>query len=205
MSKKQSIARSLVELKTIDGRINKIIENGVFITYKTKYKNTRYTEEDFRRSAISDYQSIADLINRRDKIKNAIVLSNATTLVEVAGEQMTVSQAIEYKNTIAYQRELLVKMKQQRQMVVVEVDMHRQRVQNKVDENVRIICGKDAKPDAGTLKMVMDGIMANDPVDVYDPLNLDKVIEGMERDIEDFTANVDFVLSESNAITMIEV
>lgn len=205
MSKKQSIARSLVELKTIDGRINKIIENGVFITYKTKYKNTRYTEEDFRRSATSDYQSIADLINRRDKIKNAIVLSNATTLVEVAGEKMTVSQAIEYKNTIAYQTAMLAKMKQQRQMVVVEVDMHRQRVQNKVDENVRIICGKDAKPDAGTLKMVMDGIMANDPVDVYDPLNLDKVIEGMERDIEDFTANVDFVLSESNAITMIEV
>ena len=205
MSKKQSIARSLVELKTIDGRINKIIENGVFITYKTKYKNTRYTEEDFRRSAISDYQSIADLINRRDKIKNAIVLSNATTLVEVAGEKMTVSQAIEYKNTIAYQTAMLAKMKQQRQMVVVEVDMHRQRVQNKVDENVRIICGKDAKPDAGTLKMVMDGIMANDPVDVYDPLNLDKVIEGMERNIEDFTANVDFVLSESNAITMIEV
>lgn len=205
MSKKQSIARSLVELKTIDGRINKTIENGVFITYKTKYKNTRYTEEDFRRSVTADYQSIADLINRRDKIKNAIVLSNATTLVEVAGEKMTVSQAIEYKNTIAYQRELLAKMKQQRQMVIVEVDMHRQRVQNKVDENVRIICGKDAKPDAGTLKMVMDGIMANDPVDVYDPLNLDKVIEGMERDIEDFTANVDFVLSESNAITMIEV
>jgi len=205
MTTKQSIARSLVELKTIDGRINKTINNGIFITYKTKHKNTRYTEEEFRKTATSDYYSIADLINRRDKIKNAIVLSNATTIVEVSGEKMTVSQAIEYKNTIAYQTAMLSKMKQQRQMVIVEVDAHRQRVQNKVDENIKIICGKDGKPDAATLKMVMDGISAGDPVDVYDPLNLDKIIENMEKDIEDFAANVDFVLSESNATTFIEV
>ena len=89
--------------------------------------------------------------------------------------------------------------------MIVEVDAHRQKVQTKVDENVRIICGKDSKPDAATLKMVSDGITAGDPIDVYDPLNLDKVIDGMEREIEDFKANVDFVLSESNATTMIEV
>jgi len=34
---------------------------------------------------------------------------------------------------------------------------------------------------------------------------LDKIIENMEKDIEDFAANVDFVLSESNATTFIEV
>jgi hypothetical protein len=205
MSTKQSITRSLVELKTIDGRINKIIDGGLFMTFKTKSKNTRYNEEDFKKSATADFQSVTDLIKRRDQIKNAIVLSNATTMVEIAGAKMTVSQAIEFKNTIAYKAALLATLKQQRQMVIVDVDAHRQKVQNKVDENIRIICGKDAKPDAATLKMVSDGITAGDPVDVYDPLNLDKVIEGMEREIEDFRANVDFVLSESNAITLIDV
>lgn len=202
---KQSITRSLVELKTIDGRITKIIDGGLFMTYKTKYKNTRYTEEDFKKSATADYQSLTDLIKRRDQIKNAIVLSNASTMVEIAGTKMTVSQAIEFKNTIAYKSALLATLKHQRQMVIVEVDVHRQKVQTKVDDNIRIICGKDAKPDAATLKMVTDGITAGDPIDVYDPLNLDKVIESLEREIEDFRANVDFVLSESNAITLINV
>lgn len=205
MSKKQSITRSLVELKTIDGRISKIIDGGLFMTYKTKSKNTRHTEEDFRKSATADFQSVTDLIKRRDQIKNAVVLSNATTMVEIAGTKMTVSQAIEFKNTINYKSALLSTLKQQRQLVIVEVDAHRQKVQHKVDENVRIICGKDAKPDAATLKTVTDGIAANDPVDVYDPLNLDKVIDSMEQEIEDFRANVDFVLSESNAITLIDV
>jgi len=205
MSTKQSITRSLVELKTIDGRITKIIDGGVFMAYKTKYKNTRYNEEDFKKSATADYQSLTDLIKRRDQIKNAIVLSNATTLVEIAGIKMTVSQAIEFKNTIAYKSALLATLKHQRQMVIIEVDAHRQKVQNKVDENVRIICGKDAKPDAATLKMVTDAITAGDPIEVYDPFNLDKVIESLEREIEDFRANVDFVLSESNAITLINI
>jgi len=205
MATKQSVTRSLVEIKTIDGRITKIIDGGLFMTYKTKYKNTRHTEEDFKKSATADFQSINDLIKRRDQIKNAIVLSNATTMVEIAGAKMTVSQAIEFKNTIAYKTAILAMLKKQRQIVIVEVDAHRQKVQTKVDENVRIICGKDSKPDAATLKMVSDGITAGDPIDVYDPLNLDKVIDDMEREIDDFKANVDFVLSESNATTMIEV
>lgn len=205
MTTKQSITRSLVELKTLDGRIRRILENGIFMTYKTKYKNTRYTEEDFKQTATSDFQSANDLMARRDKIKNAIVLSNATTLVEIAGTKMTVSQAIEFKNTIAYKTEMLALLKKQRQMVIVEVDAHKQRVQTKVDDNVKIICGKDGKPDAGIIKTVTDGIMAGDPIDVYDPLNLDKVIKQMETEIEDFRANVDFVLSESNATTLIEV
>ena len=175
------------------------------MTYKTKYKNTRYTEEDFKQAATADFQSANDLMARRDKIKNAIVLSNATTLVEIAGTKMTVSQAIEFKNTIAYKMDMLALLKRQRQMVIVEVDAHRQRVQTKVDDNVKIICGKDGKPDAAMIKTVTDGIMAGDPIDVYDPLNLDKVIKQMETEIEDFRANVDFVLSESNATTLIEV
>ena len=205
MSSKQSITRSLVELKTLDGRIRRILDGGVFMTYKTKYKNTRYAEEDFKQTATSDFQSANDLMARRDKIKNAIVLSNATTMVDIAGTKMTVSQAIEFKNTIAYKSEMLALLKKQRQMVVVEVDAHRQRVQTKVDDNVKIICGKDGKPDASIIKTVTDGIMAGDPIDVYDPLNLDKVIKQMETEIEDFRANVDFVLSESNATTLIEI
>ena len=167
--------------------------------------NNRGATASFRCEIAATRNFVNSTERLRDQIKNAIVLSNATTMVEIAGNKMTVSQAIEFKNTIAYKTEILASMKKQRQTVIIEVDAHRQRVQTKVDENVRIICGKDAKPEAATLKMVSDGIATGDPIDVYDPLNLDKVIDSMEREIEDFKANVDFVLSESNATTLIEV
>lgn len=201
----QSITRSLVEIKTLDARINKIIENAVFTSYKTKTRNHNLNKDEFRKTANADYQSLNDLIYRRDKIKNAIVLSNSVTMVEIAGKKMTVSQAIEFKNTIEYKRNIVFKMRQQRQNVTIESENHRNRVQNKIDENIKIICGKDTKADATTIQTITDGITKGDPIEIFDPLGIDDLISDLETEIEDFSANVDFVLSESNALTQITV
>jgi hypothetical protein len=200
-----SIARALVELKTLDSRINKIIGESSFIVCKTKNKNYQYNEVDFKKSAESSYQSLNDLIIRREKIKSAIVISNAKTEVEIAGRKMTVSQAIDFKNTIQYKRTILDTLKRQKQYAIVESESHRQRVQQKIDENIKIVCGKDNKPDAVTIQTITESISKNDPVEVFDPLGLDKVIKDLETEIENFSANVDYVLSESNALTQIMV
>jgi hypothetical protein len=200
-----SIARALVELKTLDSRINKSIGSSNFIICKTKNKNYQVQEEEFKRSVQSEFQSINDLITRRNQIKNAIVQSNAKTEVEVAGIKMTVSAAIEYKKVIEYKHNLLNVLKRQKQVATVESESHRQRVQAKIDENIKIICGKDAKADVNAIQSITDGIMKGDPVEVYDPINIDKVIKELETSIEDFTANIDYVLSESNALTTIVV
>lgn len=201
----QSITRSLVELKTLDNRILKNIESTSFTSFKTKSRNSGLTSDDFRKNATANFDSICDLIIRRDKIKNAIVLSNSTTIVEVAGKKMPVSQAIEFKHTIQYKRELVAKLRDQRQIVTIESENHRNRVQTKIDENIRIICGKDAKADAQSIQTISDGITKNDPIEIFDPLGIDKIIADLETEIEDFSANIDFVLSESNAITQIVV
>lgn len=198
-----SIARALVELKTLDSRINKITTDTQWIITKTKNKNSNYSENEYAKSTLSEFQSLNDLITRRDKVKNAIMQSNSTTKVEVGGNTMTVAQAIEYKKTIEYKKNLLNVLKRQRQSVTIDFESHKQRVQNKIDENIKVICGKDSKPDESVIKSVTDGITKGDPIEIYDPIGLDKVIKEMETSIEDFTANVDYVLSESNALTLI--
>ena len=145
------------------------------------------------------------MIIRRDKIKNAIILSNCSATVLLGDKKMTVSQAIEYKKTIQYKKYLLEILKRQKQNAVIDYEAHKQRVQTKVDENIKVICGKDSKPDATVIHTISDGIAKGDPIEMFDPLNLDKVIKELETNIEDFTANIDYVLSESNALTTIIV
>ena len=200
-----SITRALVELKTLDSRITKAITTNTFILCKTKNRNYQVLEDEFKKNTLGEFQSINDLVSRRAQIKNAIVKSNAKTEVEVAGLKMTVSEAIEYKQVIRYKQELLDILKRQRQMVTIDSEAHRQRVQAKIDDNIKIICGKDTKADVQTIQSVTDGIMKGDPVEVYDPLNLDKVIKELEVSVDEFSANVDYVLSESNALTTITV
>jgi hypothetical protein len=166
---------------------------------KNLYKEFTYGK---RFDEIYDYTTLFcgafkfESIISRALIKNAIVKSNAKTEVEVAGLKMTVSEAIEYKQVIRYKQELLDILKRQRQIATIDSESHRQRVQAKIDDNIKIICGKDTKADVQTIQSVTDGIMKGDPVEVYDPLNLDKVIKELEVSVEDFTANVDYVLSE---------
>ena len=200
-----TITRALVELKTLNSRINKIVDYTTFIMYKTKSKNCHYAEDDFKQSVTSEFQSFNDLVARRDKIKNAIMMSNMTTMVDIAGKKMTVAQAVEFKTTIGYKTLLLETLIKQWQQVTIDTEAHNQKVQAKIDDNVRIICGKDSKPDANVIQTVSDGIAKGDPIEVFDPLNLDAVIKTLEKEIEDFSANVDYVLSESNALTKIEV
>ena len=181
-----SITRALVELKTLDSRITKAITTNTFILCKTKNRNYQVLEDEFKKNTLAEYQSINDLITRR-------------------GLKMTVSEAIEYKQVIRYKQELLDILKKQRQMATIESEAHRQKVQAKIDDNIKIICGKDTKADVQTIQSITDGIMKGDPVEVYDPLNLDKVIKELEVSVEEFSANVDYVLSESNALTTITV
>lgn len=200
-----SIARALVELKTLDARINKVMTSTQWITTKTKNKNSNLVEEDYKKNTISEYQSLNDLMKRRNQIKNAIVVSNCTTMVEIAGNKMTVSEAILHKDLIVYKKNLLDVLRRQKQQAVIEYEQHKQRVQAKVDENIKVICGRDQKPDSITLQTVSDGITKGDPIDLYDPLKLEQEIKDLETSIENFTANVDYVLSESNALTKITV
>jgi len=204
-SSELTITRALVELKTLDSRITKLVDTTSFIAMKTKNKNYNLVEEDYKKNVMASYQSLNDLIARRDSIKNAIVLSNATTQVTVAGKTMTVANAIEFKKTIEYKKKILEIMKKQRQAVTIESENHKQKVQAKIDDNIRIICGKDTKPDTNTIQTISDGIAKGDPVEIYDPLGLDVLIKELEELTGEFTANIDYVLSESNALTKITV
>ena len=98
---KYSIHRALAELKLLDKRITKTIDNLKVITYKKGNKlEYNITEEEFKAVVEADMQSVKDLITRRKEIKEKIVKSNAETLVTIAGKEMTVAAAIERKESI---------------------------------------------------------------------------------------------------------
>ena len=56
------------------------------------------TINDFKDHMKACHNKVTDLINRRNAIKRAVVLSNATTKIKVGNEEYTVAEAIEMKN-----------------------------------------------------------------------------------------------------------
>ena len=203
---KMSITRALNELSLLDSRISRAISEGQFSTYKKASSknvlNGRKTVEEFEKDAKASYQSINDLIERRKKIKELIVASNAVTKVMVGSVEYTVASAIERKASIEYDRMLLNKLVSSLANSVQNTEKANERVESEINNMNLAYVSKENTVSDTMLKMNQEYREQNKTV-VIDPLNLQKLIDDLRHDIEEFENNVDFSLSESNALNHI--
>lgn len=204
---KYSIHRALAELKLLDKRINKTINNLKVVTCKKGDKleyNIAIAEEEFKAVVEADMQSVKDLITRRKEIKEKIVKSNAETLVTIAGKEMTVAAAIERKESIKYEKKLAEELKNQLNNLKAIINNRNEQVEYSLE---RQLGNLTSNPDADKeLVLTFSEQFRNkEQFTLVDPLNIEKVIEKLENEIDSFESEVDYVLSTSNAITEIEV
>ena len=204
-----SIHRALGELKVLDKRIEKEIKNGVYIGFKkksvAKESQTGKTVKQFGVEAKAVKQSVDDLINRRRLIKEAIVNSNATTLVVIGGKEMTVASAIERKTSIEYDTKLLSRLKSQYNKATSTVSLQNEAVESDISSKIDIMLGAEKSKNQELVNKFSNDYRESNSWELVDPLGLKEVIDKLEEEIITFENEVDVVLSESNATTFIEI
>ncbi len=202
-----SVTRGLAELKLLEKRIETNVSQSTFVAVQlgdkplTGYKSL----EEFQTRAQASLQTVNDLITRRQRIKAAIVVSNATTLVRVGMETMTVAEAIERKQSIQHEKVLLTKMVNQHELALREITKENQKVQERLDRLVEASLGGDVKVKDDQYESIAAPFLKKNEAKLVDPLSLRDKIDALQGKISEFEAEVDFVLSTSNAITMIEI
>lgn len=205
-----TITRGLSELKLIDARIKTSINSlSAIDVFQGRSPNKAMisgkTLAEFEADANSKYKSITDLIERRSDIKSAIMRSNSVTEVLIGGTKMTVADAIEFKTVIGYQIELLNRLKVQYSSVRTKIETNRVDLEKKVEAMITQSLGTDKKTDKSMYDTIAGPMFDANELKMVDPLQLEKLIEKSEKAIFDFTSEVDFILSESNARTSIEI
>lgn len=206
---KMSIHRGLSELKMLDKRIERSIKESKFVGSKKKsaenVDNTTTSKDKFIENIKKEYQSIQSLIKRRTEIKRLIVLSNAKTMVVVGDKEYTVAEAIENKKIIENKKELLKQLKTQLNTNMAQVSKKNEEVESRLDEQIQIMLGSDKQSKTAGLEGFINQYKEQNEWELVDGLEISKEINKLENEIEEFENNIDFVLSESNAITFIEV
>ena len=197
---KISITRALAELKLLDKRITKAINEANFISYSINGKNAINTFKP-----AEEKQSIEALITRRASLKAAIMKSNATTKVTIGGVEMLVIDAIEMKETIKYKQTFLEQLKSQYQNIRYTISSTNENVNARLDKLLEANFGKDGKAKSEEMEAISKPFLERNEAKLEDPLNLETLIETLSEEILAFTSNVDYVLSESNALTQIEI
>ena len=204
-----TVTEGLNELKLYDSKIEKAINNLKLIGAKKKSvdKVGVVNVEKFVADAKAAHQSIMDLIRNRNALKAAIVKSNAITYLEIGDQKMTVAEAIERKNSIQYEKELLLAMKAQYGSATVTVNKENAKVDNKVDELIQSFVGRDTtkKFDKNEQAAVEALYREQNEWELVDPLGLYDIILKLEADIDTFESQIDGRLSLCNATTLIEL
>ena len=212
-TERMTIHRALAELKNLDDRITKAIQSGTYaIAVKHSAEKIKGVPvKDFADKIKSDYQSVMDLINRRNAMKRAVVLSNANTKVMVGGVEYTIAEAIEMKNHgMEHIATLLRTMTYNYDVAQNELARNdAEAVEKKAEQYILSVIQaqpKDSKMsvDSDAMKVLREDYIKNNQYDLLDPLDVASIMKKLTDDIHTFNAEIDAALSCSNATTVIE-
>ena len=212
-TEKITIHKALAELKTMDARIDKAIREATYVlaVKSSAEKINGVTVADFKEKMKSGYQKVNDLMGRRDAMKRAVVLSNATTKIQIAGAEYTVAEAIEMKNHgVEFKKTLLSNMIYAYNAAQNEFNRNSgEMLEKKAETYVLSVIQAQPKEskmsvDSDAMKALRQDYINNNSYSLLDPINIEKAIEKLDTEINEFVAEVDAALSCSNALTVIE-
>ena len=205
---KITIHRALAELKLIDKKLEDEISKfvPVFIQQGDKKLAGQYTKEEFEKSVVSSKDSIEALINRRAKIKNAIIMSNAKTIINIGKKTYTVAEAICQKELYSIENKYITHIKKQIKLNAADLQKNNEIVQRNLQTLLESSFGKDstkiAKEDVDN---VSKPFLAMNEWKLVDPIKIEEYVAKFEAEFTEFYTEIDAVLSESNALTFIEI
>ncbi len=199
-----SITQALPELKLLEKRIDKISDS-IAEWCKVSHNGAPVDKDKHKKEAEAQLQSYTALLLRRETIKRAIILSNAKTKVKIGQFEGTVAEAIEYKSSVRFKRNLLESMKECLQAKREEYERKKAEVEGRLERLLQSELGKDVKTNPETITALTTSFRENNKVELLDPLDLSAKVAELEEMLDSFETNVDWVLSEANATTFIEV
>lgn len=218
-TKTMTVQQALNELKVLDSRVATKVSNLGQETSAVQAdkkllgtQNSRKTVQEFLDDAVSKLQSANDLINYRRALKSAVLQSNAVTKVTVADKEMTVAEAIEYKNSISLEWNLVNSLELGITKAELLTAKYNEDVERKLERNIDSILGneKDRKTQDDlevieTLRANAEKSKAEIVVPEIGKVKLTDYVSKKREELEDFESNVDFILTASNVTTTITI
>lgn len=200
-----SIHEVMRELKTYDDRIKRA-QNQTFVTAnkhsneKIGSKTVAQVSETFK----GNFQSVQALVENYSRLKAALALSNATTIVVIGGLEMTVTEAIERKSvTIPRKKTTLNILKSQFISEVARMSTENGKLPIGLESYLQAALGEKRTPEE--VETHTKSYYTRNTYELIDPSNLEDRINELEEELLAFTAAIDVSLSESNALTKVKV
>ena len=180
-----------------------------------KVMERRVTQKEFEKEARSSYQQIIDLIHWYDKVDQAILRSNAETLIETSYGTMSIANALAlrsrlncsnaYDSDSNFEGNLMMKLQEELNEKIRVMEQKNKGLQNTAETMRLSILGKDTKTKDETPLKVVDVYVQENTTELIDPLNVRKKINELNERRETILNELDTKIKVSNATTFVEI
>lgn len=206
-----SVQQGLNDLKVIQARLERALTEVPFGTLSEGGNIRGWKSVDvYVNAAQSAFDSASALIDNYAELKSKIIQSNAVTKIVIAGEELTVAEAIERKKSIDLKRKLLNVLTSQHSTIMKQLTTANDKVKKDAEaQAAAFFNGKAEKTSAEYTEFVTAYIERNG-VKTVDPLRrgqntIETHIARLQEYIEAFTSQVDLAIVGSNVTTQIEI
>lgn len=151
------------------------------------------------------WQRLNDTIAVRNSIRAALVKSNALTTIKIGDKEMTIVEALDFRNSLPEREGLLKRFKANLVQVGNNHDNQMNQYHARLGQIRSEALNANKKVDETFEAMFITPQIKSHKPDILDPINLKQVVEQWTKEIDDFKLNIDYALSESNAVTKITI
>ena len=211
---KMTIHEALREIKMLNKQIDAKIKTfqGVLAVPALNTKIGSYTIAEWETEQTAEFQSLMDLMTRRDALKQAISESNAKTMVEMKslGRTLSVAALIDVQTSgLVYQRTLVNQMRIVYGSQFRELNSRNESASIEAANHARMTYSNSNDKDrngntAALMKKTEEDYYNAHKYELRDPLKIDKKIKEIEAWIDEVRKEADAKLSVSNATTILE-
>ncbi|MDB7984322.1 hypothetical protein [Faecalicoccus pleomorphus] len=219
MEKKMLVTQALDQRDLLVKKICDKIRKASFTETKKhneeKVMERRVTQKEFEKEARSSYQQIIDLIHWYDKVDQAILRSNAETMIETSYGTMSIANALAlrsrlncsnaYDSDSNFEGNLMMKLQEEFNEKIRVMEQKNKGLQNTAETMRLSILGKDAKTKDETPLKVVDVYVQENTTELIDPLNVRKKINELNERRETILNELDTKIKVSNATTFVEI
>lgn len=219
MEKKMLVTQALDQRDLLVKKICDKIRKASFTETKKhneeKVMERRVTQKEFEKEARSSYQQIIDLIHWYDKVDQAILRSNAETIIETSYGTMSIANALAlrsrlncsnaYDSDSNFEGNLMMKLQEELNEKIRVMEQKNKGLQNMAETMRLSILGKDTKTKDETPLKVVDVYVQENTTELIDPLNVRKKIDELNKRRETILNELDTKIKVSNATTFVEI
>lgn len=209
-NEKMTITKALSELKLLNKRIEDEIFSAKFCAANKHFQRTLDGKpiDTAKKEMQSAYNKITSLINRKNAIKKALTLANATTKVTINDQTMTVAEAIYFKTSgIEDEKTLLNVMSDQYNGVLrILAQNNGDKLSKECELYITNTFGsKETRTDNSEIENAKTSYIESNTYDIIEGVNIKQTIEALKDKIDKFEAEVDAAITVANATTEITI